>query len=279
MESIDPYRSAYGRPRPERLARLPLPPAPMPGRRDGRPLKAWRYVGVFAEEAMVCAAQVRIGPLHQCFWAVWDREQGRLHERTIRRSSDAVSLPPGRMRIACGDAEVDVALKEEPGVETVCAHGSQYAWTRKQLCIPASGSVRIGERVLALRGRAVIDDSAGYHARHTAWRWSAGVGTSREGAEVGWNLVEGLNDPPRASERTVWVDGVAHEPDPVSFASDLSRVGGLRFTAEATRARRDNLLLLRSDYEQPFGTFSGTLPGGIELATGLGVMERHDVRW
>ncbi|MGI8580127.1 MAG: DUF2804 domain-containing protein [Solirubrobacteraceae bacterium] len=228
---------------------------------------------------MVCAAQVRIGPLRQCFWAVWDREGRRLHERTILRPSGAVSLLPGRLRVADGDVEVDVAVDEGPGVETVCAHGSQYAWTRKQAGVPASGSVRIGERALALRGRAVIDDSAGYHARHTAWRWSAGVGTSRDGADVGWNLVEGINDPPRASERTVWVDGVAHEADPVSFAADLSSVGDLHFSAEATRARRDNLLVLSSDYEQPFGTFTGTLPGGIGLASGMGVMERHDVRW
>jgi hypothetical protein len=172
-----------------------------------------------------------------------------------------------------------LAVAEGAGVETVCAHGSQYAWTRKQAGVAASGSVRIGERVLPLRGRAVVDDSAGYHGRHTAWRWSAGVGTARDGAEVGWNLVEGINDPARASERTVWVNGVAHEADPVSFAPDLSRVGNLRFRAEARRVRRDNLLVLRSDYEQPFGTFTGTLPGGIELASGLGVMEHHDVRW
>lgn len=279
MQNFDPYRSTYGRPRPARLAGLPLPPAPMPGRRRGRPLKAWRYVGVFAEEAMVCAAQVRIGPLRQCFWAIWDREPGRLHERTIPRSSGAVSLLPGRVRISDGHVEVDLALEEGAGVESVCASGAQYAWTRKQAGVQASGSVRVGERLLPLRGRAVIDDSAGYHARHTAWRWSAGVGTSQEGAEVAWNLVEGINDPPRASERTVWVDGVAHEAGPVSFAADLSRVGDLRFSAEATRARRDNLLLLRSDYKQPFGTFTGTLPGGIELASGLGVMESHDVRW
>ena len=40
-----------------------------------------------------------------------------------------------------------------------------------------------------------------------------------------------------------------------------------------------NLLLMRSRYRQPFGTFSGMLPGGIELAQGYGVMEAHDVHW
>jgi hypothetical protein len=105
------------------------------------------------------------------------------------------------------------------------------------------------------------------------------VGVDVGGRAVGWNLVEGINDPPRGSERTVWVDGAATEIDPVEFAPDLSRIGDLRFEAETTRQRRDDLLVLRSDYRQPFGTFRGTLPGGVELAEGLGVMESHNVRW
>jgi hypothetical protein len=56
-------------------------------------------------------------------------------------------------------------------------------------------------------------------------------------------------------------------------------VAGLRFTAEATRAHRQNLVLMRQDYEQPFGTFAGALPGAGELREGYGVMERHDVLW
>ena len=42
---------------------------------------------------------------------------------------------------------------------------------------------------------------------------------------------------------------------------------------------RTNLLLIRSSYRQPFGTFAGFLPGDLELAEGHGVMEWHDVRW
>jgi len=56
-------------------------------------------------------------------------------------------------------------------------------------------------------------------------------------------------------------------------------VADLRFEAEAERVRRDDLLLLASDYRQPFGSFAGTLPDGTELARGYGVMERHRARW
>ena len=130
-----------------------------------------------------------------------------------------------------------------------------------------------------LQARAVVDDTAAYYERHTQWRWSAGVGRAREGQDLAWNLVAGVNDPPTQSERTVWVDGEPIEVGPVTFGADLAHVGDLRFTPEATRQRNENRLLLRSRYRQPFGTFSGSPGAGIALAEGFGVMEEHDVWW
>ena len=52
----------------------------MPARLGTRPLKAWRYIGVFGPELMICVAAVRIGRARQSFWAVWDRDARRLHE-------------------------------------------------------------------------------------------------------------------------------------------------------------------------------------------------------
>ena len=82
----------------------------------------------------------------------------------------------------------------------------------------------------------------------------------------------------------MWLDGRVEEVGPVRFAPGLEAVtfaegGELRFAAEATRERHDELLVVRSDYVQPFGTFAGTLPGGVELARGWGVMEDHRARW
>jgi hypothetical protein len=70
----------------------------------------------------------------------------------------------------------------------------------------------------------------------------------------------------------------------VTFAGDLSAVrfaGGeeLRFEAEAVRARHDRLVVVESEYRQPFGSFSGALPGAGALHGGLGVMEHHRARW
>jgi len=67
--------------------------------------------------------------------------------------------------------------------------------------------------------------------------------------------------------------------DPVEFAPDLSRVGGLDFTPWAERSENVNLVLVRSHYRQPFGTFGGHLPDGTRLREGFGVMEEHDALW
>jgi Protein of unknown function (DUF2804) len=282
-----PYRGPGvmpGQPPPVGRPTLQLPPARMPAWRGLRPLKRWRYVGVFAEELMLCVGDVHVGPARQTFWALWDRGAGVLSERTASLRHRAVRLSPERVVVADGKLNIDLMLDEVPGIETVCRNGASYAWTRKQGGVRAHGTVTVGGRRQELDACAVIDDSAGYHARETSWFWSAGIGLDRAGAAVAWNLVQGINDPPLGSERSIWVDGVAREPGPVRFEEHLGRIVGtdgldLRFSAEALRERHDNMLLVRSEYRQPFGGFSGALGAGQELERGLGVMERHHARW
>jgi hypothetical protein len=81
MASVEiPWRGP-GEGRPD----LPLPPGPMPLRRDGQNRKRWRYVGLFGEEVMLCAARAEIGPLTQSFWILLDRQSGEQHAHTALR--------------------------------------------------------------------------------------------------------------------------------------------------------------------------------------------------
>jgi Protein of unknown function (DUF2804) len=271
-------------PGPQRPGGLPLPPARMPLLRGGRPLKRWTYVGVYDAALTVCACAVRVGPFAQRWWAVWDPGSEVLRDGTVLTRLGRVRVEPGSVRVRNGAVDIDLAVEPGPPVEVVSPHGDQYIWTRKQGGVRARGRVRLGADEHALDARAVVDESAGYHARETAWEWSAGVGVAADGRALAWNLVRGVHDAPTASERTVWVDGEPHEVGPVAFAADLSALTGpggetLGFEQEAQRARDDNLLLVRSEYRQPFGRFAGVLPGGIELAHGYGVVERHAARW
>jgi hypothetical protein len=202
-----------------------------------------------------------------------------------RRREGGAESEPGHLRVHDAGVLLDLTLREDEGIRALCAHGRGQVWTRKQAGIAARGTLALdGGPEREIEALAVIDDTAGYHARDTEWWWAAGVGESRDGVAVAWNLVAGVNDPPSGSERAVWVAREPRETPPVSFSEDLARISCedsslLCFHAEAERSRRENLLIVKSDYRAPFGTFSGTLPGSIPLARGLGVCEHHRARW
>jgi hypothetical protein len=262
---------------------LPLPPGPMPLRSAGQTRKRWRYVGLFAEELMLCAARAQIGPLSQSFWVLWDRGSRRAADHTaLRPGSREVRMDGPRVEIEARGLRASLHVGEAAAIESICPSGSGWGWTRKRAGMPITGTVEIEGRRLEVAGYGIDDESAGYHQRHTTWRWSAGAGHAADGRPLAWNLVEGVNDPPERSERAIWVAGVPYEPLPVRFdgVAAIEFAGGARldFASESAHARDDNYLLVRSRYRHNFGTFSGSLDE-IELADGLGVMEEHDAVW
>jgi hypothetical protein len=294
---------------------LPLPPDKLPLRRGGRFRKRWRYVGAFADELLVCAARIHVGPLAQNFWAVCDRGTGEMWERTrmllpgARGDVWTEHLGGEEVVAELGDmgvldyapdegslVRIDSTTDDHEEVkaflhcgtgkwaEAICpTEEGQYVWTRKRADVPIEVDVRVGERRWRVESRGMEDESAGYHPRHTVWSWSTGVGRTTDGRSVGWNLVSGINDPPQRSERAIWVDGEPSEPGPVSFdgldAIDFDDGSRLKFTGEFERSKQESRWLVKYTYRQPFGTFAGTLPGGLELESGLGVMEFHDATW
>jgi hypothetical protein len=262
---------------------VPLPPQRLPLFYGGTLRKQWRYVSIWSPEISICAANVDVGPVRQEFWAVWDRAEGKLWEKT-RLYHAKVHVPPGKVLVRDRGVEIDITLEENDGFEVVTPVGDAYTWTRKQCGIRAHGTVRLRGAERQVEAVALIDDNAGYHPRHTLWQWCGGAGYDTEGRAVAWSLIVGLNDSPHNSERTVWIEGQPTETSPVRFADDLSSLTfdsgeTLFFQQESVRQRRDNLLLVRSAYRQPFGSFSGTLPGGITLRDGHGVMEWHQAVW
>jgi hypothetical protein len=255
----------------------------MPLRSHGALRKRWRYVGVYGEDVMLCAARAQIGPLSQSFWALWDRGARRRWAHTsMRPGAREVVMRGSRIELRSRAVSAALQLGESEPVESVCPSGTGWGWTRKRAGVPVQGTLEAGGRRWRIDSRGVDDESAGYHSRRTAWRWSAGVGRATDGRPVAWNLVSGINDPPRRSERAVWVDGVPAEPAPVEFRGlegiALENGDGLTFAAEAERAHADNLLVFRSRYLHRFGTFSGSI-GGVELGEGFGVMEEHEALW
>jgi hypothetical protein len=266
--------------------RLPLPPGPMPLRRDGQLRKRWRYIGLFAEELMLCVAKAEVGPLRQSFWVLWDRERQRqLAHTALRPGSREVRMEGPLVEIDAAGLRASLRLGEGAALESICPNPSGesgWGWTRKRSGVPIEATVALpGGRQFELRATGVEDESAGYHQRRTSWRWSAGVGRAADGRDLAWNLVEGVNDPERDSERGVWIEGEPVEPAPVRFdpeGIEFRDGSRLAFAGESEHRRDDDYLLLRSRYRHRFGRFSGALDG-VELAAGLGVMEEHDALW
>jgi hypothetical protein len=267
------------------LSGLGLPPTRLPLFRRGRLRKRWRYVAVYTPELMLCVGDARIGPVPQRWWAVALPGGELVQDSAIGRAG--VRMDGSRVTVSSPRATIELELDESGGgVETASPIGDRgnWIWTRKQACVPVRGRVVVDGSEHPIEGDlGFVDESGGYHHRHTAWRWSAGLGRTADGRRVGWNLVAGVHDHDGASERTLWLDREPRELGPAEFAADLSSVSfdgaRLDFTEWSAREERMNVLLLRSTYRQPFGTFRGSLPGGMDLVEGCGVMEEHDVYW
>jgi hypothetical protein len=243
----------------------------MPALHRGRPLKRWHYVGVFRPDLMLCVGDARVAGIRQRWWAV------ALPDGSLFEGKRGVEVEARRVRVR---RVLDLELSPPSGVEVVSPNGRSYVWTMKVAPVHVRGTVTAGGQTFEVDGDdGFVDHSAGYHERHTVWKWSAGLGRAVDGRAVGWNLVDGVHDRLVNSERTVWIDGLAQEVPPQEFADDLSRVGDLEFREWSVRESNRNLLVMRNRYRQPFGEFSGTLPGGLVLAEGHGVMEEHDVLW
>src|SRR5215203_5568831 len=103
---------------------LALPPARMPPFHRRRPLKRWRYVGVYGPELMLCVGAARVAGIPQRWWAV------ALPDGTLHEGADAVRLE--RWRVSAGRGAIELTIEEGDGVEVVSPHGRSYIWTRKQ---------------------------------------------------------------------------------------------------------------------------------------------------
>ena len=286
---------------------------PRPGRR-GR-TRRWSYTAAGADEVAVGAAIVDLGFASTAFaWCLVDRQLLTWDARGLPGVSAHVgtrAATPARFRARGarveigpnGDLDLDVPVRggrlaaqvdvtpDEPAVCVTRTPAGGWNTTQKVAGERARLRLRAPGTQVAVTGGAWRDWTLGAQDRDTTWRWAAGAGTAEDGRRVGLNVSTGMNGC-AAGEDVVWWDGRPHhltvdELGPVGprLAGDWRLAGpgwALDLASAGARAADENLLVVRSRYVQPVGTFTGTLPdqdGQAVRVRLVGVTEDHVARW
>lgn len=165
--------------------------------------------------------------------------------------------------------------------------------TEKGVLLGVTGEVTIAGKTRSLDGgTGGYDYTQGYLARHTHWRWAFALGKTAAGERFALNMAQSA---PLAPECTAWIGDELFPLSEGKFAFDEGRPLGpwrlttddgavdLAFSPDGLHAEFTDLVIVKSRFIQPAGTFSGTLrlPGKGEVAIRdvLGVVEDQDVLW
>ena len=192
------------------------------------------------------------------------------------------------------DLEVDAAIDESAGPPSISAVArlgdGLFNATEKRALLGVRGTARCGARSMMLDGGlAGYDYTHGLLPRHTMWRWAFALGRDTSGAPIGFNVVQGFVGEP---ECAAFVSGDVVPLAEPRFTFDVNaplgpwRIEGegidLTFAPGAVHAQSTNLVLVKSRFIQPVGTFSGTVRVGgrdVRVASLPGVVEDQDVLW
>ncbi|MDN3680802.1 DUF2804 domain-containing protein [Vibrio tapetis subsp. quintayensis] len=283
--------------------------------------KQFQFVSLRTERYLIGVAIADIRYLGSSFCYVYDIENDGLIEKTWLRplsfgkkmasssySGDShivqnklhFEIKQGLWRVQanCKHLELDVHLQPSDGSMplSVCTPTAYSGWTytQKHNALSVKGSLKVDDVVIELEDAlAGYDFSAGYMRRETSWRW-ASISTQIDGSLLGLNLAAGVNET-GSCENALWVDGRRHLLNSVHFTFDRDHIEqdwhihsedgrlDLHFTPVNKRSEKLNLLLLKSNFRQFIGHFSGfiidTDGAKHELSNVLGLTEDHFAKW
>ena len=153
-----------------------------------------------------------------------------------------------------------------------------FYYNQKINCIRAKGEARIGGNVYKFSSDdtfAVLDWGRGVWTYKNTWYWSS-LNSMVDGRRIGFNLGYGFGNTSKATENMLFLDGKAYKIDEVTFHIPKNSKGkdnyldewrissndnsvNLKFTPILNRKDYTNALIIKSDQNQVFGKFSGTL--------------------
>ena len=201
--------------------------------------------------------------------------------------------------------DIDVTLTAEPEESMVICtpfpKEGHFYYNQKINCMRAQGTVKLGEKVYTFdpaESFGVLDWGRGVWTYHNTWYWGSASGLV-DGVDLGFNIGYGFGDTSAASENMVFYGGKAHKLSqvkfnipmkggkedylsPWTFTSDDGRFE-MDFVPVINRASCTDVKLIKSDQNQVFGRFTGTvaLDDGTRIAVKdlFGFAEKVENKW
>ena len=233
----------------------------------------------------------------------------------IGKSEFTFTVGQGKRRLTCyldkfkdgKPFEADILLYDEPQDSMVIAtpfaeDKKAFYYNQKIVGMRAKGTVKIGAEEYVFdpaESFGLLDWGRGVWTRDNTWYWGAGHGMV-DGHVVGFNIGYGFGDTSAASENMIFVDGIAHKFDKITFNIPQTSDGKDDFMKPWTftssdgrfemdfepimdRASCTDLKVIISDQHQVFGKFTGKmiLDDGsvVELKDFLGFAEKVRNKW
>lgn len=162
--------------------------------------------------------------------------------------------------------------------------------------MPASGEITLGDKTYTFNPEdsfGTLDWGRGVWTYSNTWYWGSGSGMVGKDL-FGFNIGYGFGDTSRASENMLFFNNTAHKLEDIEFHIPDDYLKPWRFTSSDNRFEMDfvpildrfddtNVLIIRSNQHQVFGTFTGTavLDDGqkIHVKDFIGFAEKVENRW
>lgn len=278
--------------------------------------KSWVYVGAFTDLFGIGCALVDAGYLGHAFVYVFNRETKVLFEDDIAapfgfarkfQSGLRTEWMIGNRRkqwhlrptdlgwlITFHDKKNSLRLhvdQSTTGISTlVPSHRRPFHYTYKATMLSVDVELAVNGHSERFTAIGLLDFSKGYPPRRTYWNWASGVGETKNGGCLGFNLVSEFNN---GLENALWYQDrliplsqatFQYKPQHTDNEWCIRTTDGvlaLTFTPEILRRGKLNFGLFKNDFIQPFGHFTGriSLDSHEEAFSAEGIVEQHEALW
>lgn len=138
--------------------------------------------------------------------------------------------------------------------------------------MPLEGEIFLDDKKIICHGNnsnLIIDDHKGYYPYVTKYDWITAAGFTERGQRVGFNFTDNqIQNKEKYNENGIWLDGKLHYLPPITVSrpegykkdwivKDKEGMVNLTFTPVENNSVNLNLLILKSQYQGPYGYFNG----------------------